>query len=166
MGLDSKRWGINIRVYTRTRYTTRYMLDDNPYPCFISVARNPRESILLSAATTHYFFFLPPLTLSTIDRPIFFPSRVPLSNDASRSSCFRFEIDIPEINSFVERCRFLEQGFFRSNSFRGTCCSVFVSSLMLDSDLYMYMYICVYVYICTYKYIYIRYCFRLEANLG
>lgn len=146
MGLDSKRWGINIRVYTRTRYTTRYMLDDNPYPCFISVARNPRESILLSAATTHYFFFLPPLTLSTIDRPIFFPSRVPLSNDASRSSCFRFEIDIPEINSFVERCRFLEQGFFDR-----TCCSVFVSLLMLDSDLSSR----VYVYICTYKYIYI-----------
>ena len=109
--VDSKKVGDKPSVCTR--YTrTRYILDDNPYPLLYFCREKPRESILLS--TTRYFFFFLPLTLSTIDRAIFFPRRNP-SDDAS------FGIDIGEIdrNSSVED--FWSKLSFRSNSFRGIC---------------------------------------------
>lgn len=160
-------WGIRRRfekvgdkhpcVHSYTRYTARYVLDDNPYPWFISVEEKPRESILLSAATTtnfsFFFFTLNPFH-DIIDRAIFFlPS--------SDASC-----------SFVSRYRYLERLIairlwniadfwsklsFRSNSFRGICCLVRVIV-----DAWFRIFIFVYIYI----YIFIRYCFRLEANLG
>lgn len=105
-----KRWGINhpcVRdTLVRDTYSTITLIR-----CFISVARNRGNRF---CSPRHAIFFFLPLTLSTVDRAIFFPRRNP-SDDAS------FGIDIGEIdrNSSVED--FWSKLSFRSNSFRGIC---------------------------------------------
>lgn len=111
--VDSKKVGDKPSVCTLVRdtlvrdtYSTITLIR-----CFISVARNRGNRF---CSPRHAIFFFLPLTLSTVDRAIFFPRRNP-SDDAS------FGIDIGEIdrNSSVED--FWSKLSFRSNSFRGIC---------------------------------------------
>lgn len=93
LDIDSKRWGINVRR----------ILDDNPYPWFISV---PRESILPTNCCLNTLYTISQIQLKGIES-FLFPRHEKLS-DTWR------EKDIREnINSF---------GFLERGSFRGISC--------------------------------------------
>ena len=127
--VDSKKVGDKPSVCTR--YTrTRYILDDNPYPLLYFCREKPRESILLS--TTRYFFFFLPLTLSTIDRAIFFPRRNP-SDDAS--------FGILERLIEIRRWKIFGASFLFDRTLFEEFAARLASSLMLDSGfIFIYIY--------------------------
>lgn len=135
-----KRWGINhpcVRdTLVRDTYSTITLIR-----CFISVARNRGNRF---CSPRHAIFFFLPLTLSTVDRAIFFPRRNP-SDDAS--------FGILERLIEIRRWKIFGASFLFDRTLFEEFAARLASSLMLDSG---------FIFI----YIYIRYCFRLEANLG